>query len=119
MSERMKWLEHQGKDILYADYSNIEDTAELLRQIGEMEKEILTRKDKPGSIYTITDVTNIHVNDKVKARFDELAKNTAGISRARAIVGIKGVQMVIARAIKKDVYFAASVAAAKDWLVAQ
>ena len=46
-------------------------------------------------------------------------KSTLGISRARATVGVKGIQKIIARAIKKGMYYAGSVDEAKEWLVNQ
>ncbi|MBN2532945.1 MAG: hypothetical protein JXB88_08640 [Spirochaetales bacterium] len=117
MSDRIQWLEHKGKRILYVDYSGLFAGPEYLELIGEMEKEILKYMNKPGSIYTITNVAGSHVNDEVKKRFDAMVRNTMGISKARAIVGIMGIQKLIARAIKKDVYFAGSIEEAKDWLV--
>jgi hypothetical protein len=84
-----------------------------------METEILKYKNQPGVIYTISDITNSHIAADVKTRFDALVKSTDGISRAKATVGVQGIQKIIANAIKKDMHFAASVDDAKEWLVNQ
>jgi len=97
----MKWLEYRNKKILYADFTNIKESDEFIKRIDEMEKMILQYKENPGVIYTISDITNSHINEKVKDRFDALVKSTWGISKAKATVGVKGIQKIIAKAIKK------------------
>ncbi|MBN1411830.1 MAG: hypothetical protein JW969_13360 [Spirochaetales bacterium] len=119
MSENLNWLDHKGKKILYACFSGTKNTEEFLERIEAMEKEIMKHKENPGTIYTITDVTGCYIIEPIKKRFDELAEHTNGISKARATVGIKGIQMIIARAIKRDIHFAKSIDDAKDWLVTQ
>ena len=66
MNEYTKWLEYKNKKILYADFTNIKESDEFLKRIDEMEKEILKYKEKPGVIYTISDITNLHITEKAK-----------------------------------------------------
>ena len=119
MSEHMTWLEYKNKKILYANFTNVKDATEFIKRIDEMETEILKYKKRPGVIYTISDITNSHVTTDVKSRFEALVKSTEGISKAKATVGVQGIQKIIANAIKKDMHFAASVDDAKEWLVNQ
>jgi hypothetical protein len=84
-----------------------------------METEILNYKKQPGVISTISDITNSNVTTAVKKRFEAMVKSTEGISKAKATVGVQGIQKVIANVIKKDLYFAASVDDAKEWIVKQ
>ena len=107
---------YKGHKILISDYRGLKGK-KYLDAMEETENELL--KHEPGSIMTITDVTNTYTDDAIKDRSKLMVERTGGIARATAVVGVTGLKQVIAKAIKKDIYFAASVEEAKEWLLNQ
>jgi hypothetical protein len=110
----VRYEEYKGEKILYIDFSNLKDQ-EYLDAIDEAEKEIL--KNKPGTISTIINVANTYITEELKIRFSKLAERTKGITKVRATVGLTGIKRIIAKAIKRDLYFASSDEDAKEWIV--
>ena len=125
MGNRVQWIEHRGKKILFCDYSNIHDEEDYIRAIVETEVEVL--KQVPGTlILMLIDTTGSHITSRVTQRTRELAAaaRKRGIpSSPTAIVGVSGpAQKAIVMAmqfLRPDLRTAESVAAAKDWLVGQ
>ena len=125
MGNRVQWIEHRGKKIIFCDYSNIRDEEEFIRAIIETETEVL--KQAPGTlILMLIDATGSHITSKVTGRARELAAaaRKQGIpSSPTAIVGISGpAQRAIVSAmqfLRPDLRVAESIAAAKDWLVSR
>jgi hypothetical protein len=125
MSNRIQWIEHRGKRILFCDYSNIHDEEEFVRAIVETETEVL--KQAPGTlILMLIDVTDSHITSTVTGRARELAAaaRKRGIpSSPTAIVGVSGpAQKAVVMAmqfLRPDLRTAESVTAAKDWLVSR
>ncbi len=123
MGNRVQWIEHKGKRILFCDYSNIHDEEGFIRVIVETETEVL--KQAPGTlILMLIDVTGSRVTSKVteRARGLAAAARKRGIpSSPTAIVGLSGpAQKAIFLAmqfLRPDLRTAESIAAAKDWLV--
>jgi hypothetical protein len=125
MDNRVKWIEHEGKTILFCDYSNIQDEEEFIQAIKETEPEVL--KQAPGTlILMLIDATDSLITSKVTARARELAAaaRERGIpSSPTAIVGVSGPakKAVIAamQFLRPDLRGVESVAEAKDWLVSR
>ena len=114
MSDRVTWLEHKGTRILYVDYSGTSDD-EFIKVVDEFESELL--KQTPGSVVTLTNVTNTVITNELRARLKEMAERTQGRSRKAAAVGITGFKRAIAVLLRNDLYYAKSLEDAKDWLV--
>jgi hypothetical protein len=76
-------------------------------------------QQSPGSVVTLSNVTDSHVSSDVKGKFKELADQTRGISKAAATVGLTGFQKAIAVLIRNDMFWADSVEEAQDWLAEQ
>ena len=87
MSERVYWIEHKGARILCADYSGLSGQT-YIDMIDKFKNEL--RQQSPGSVVTLSDVTDSHVSAEVKDKFKELADETRGISKAAATVGLTG-----------------------------
>jgi len=125
MGNRVQWIEHRGKKILFCDYSNIHDEEDYIRAIVETEVEVL--KQVPGTlILMLIDTTGSHITSRVTQRARELAAaaRKRGIpSSPTAIVGVSGAaQKAIVQAmqfLRPDLRTAESVAVAKDWLVSR
>lgn len=114
MSDRVSWIEHKGVKILYADYSGTSEE-EFIKVVDEFENELA--KQPPGSVVTLTNVTNTVITNKLRARLREMTERTGGISRKAAAVGITGFKRAIAVLLRRDLYYAVSLEEAKDWLV--
>jgi PDZ domain-containing secreted protein len=113
MSDRVSWIEYNGAKILYADYSEASEE-EFVKAIDEFKNELL--KQTPGSVVTLTNITNATITNKVKGKFRELAEQTKGISKGTAAIGVTGFKKALAVLIKRDMYYANSLEEAKDWL---
>ncbi len=116
MNNRVSWIEHKGARILYADYSNLSGE-EYIGAIEEFKNELL--KQTPGSIVTLTNVTDSKVTNEVKEKLKELRSQTKGISKKAAAIGMTGFKKAIAVFIRKDLYWADSLEEAKEWLTEQ
>jgi flagellar motor switch protein FliG len=116
MSDRVSWIEHKGVRILYADYSRLSEE-EYIEVIEEFKNELL--KQPPGSVATLTNVTDSTVTNKVKDKLKELSEQSKGISKGAAAIGVTGFKKAIATFIRKDLYWADSLEEAKEWLAEQ
>lgn len=116
--ERVRFVQHCGKDILLVDFSNCEaDGAHLI--IDKAKALICTRSEQ--SLLTLTDVTNLRFDEKISDRMKEYAAHNKPFVKAAAVVGIVGLKKIIFQAVvmfskrKLDVFD--TVDQAKTWLV--
>lgn len=93
---RIKFIEHDLKEILLLDFSN-SNPDEVLKTIDYAKDVIRTRPEK--SLLTLTDVTNARFNDKVSEGMKEFAHHNKPYVRAGAVVGVTGLQKIIFRAV--------------------
>ncbi|MBP1627940.1 MAG: hypothetical protein H6Q00_2415 [Holophagaceae bacterium] len=116
MSERVQIITHKGHKIMFADTSNLKP-AEIVDLIHASTQPMLAEK----ITLLCTDVTNTTTDDSIKkAAAESLAKVTAANGKVHScIVGIRGIQKIIASAIVRDTYFPSSKEDALDWLVKQ
>jgi hypothetical protein len=117
MSTYTQWIQHKGKKILFCNYAGCNE-AQYLAGVTEMEQELM--KQPTGTkIPLLIDVTKssmtIATRDRGKQTIEVLTK--ANITTDTAMVGISGIQKIIAQAISKDVHYANDMESAKDWLV--
>lgn len=117
-SERVKFINHGGKDILFLDFTGC-NTNEVLAIIEESKKIIRTRPE--GSLLTLTDVTNARFNEVVTERMKELTAYNKPYVKAAAIIGIAGFKKIIFEAVmmfsKRKIHIFENVHEAKEWLV--
>lgn len=123
MGNRVQWIEHKGKRILFCDYTNIGDEETFVQAIVETEKEVLKQAPKT-LILMLIDATGSRITSKVTGRARELAAKARAKdipSSPTAIVGVTGpAQRAVFTAmqfLRPDLHAAESIAAAKDWLV--
>jgi hypothetical protein len=117
MKNKIQWIEHKGKKILFCDFSNYTET-EYIEGTGLMEKELL-KQPRGSKPLLIVDVTNSYMTQATSARGKETVKvlTEADVITKTAMVGIAGIKKIIAQAISRDVYFAKDIESAKEWLV--
>ena len=116
MSDRFQILTHKGHKILFGDFTGLKP-AEIVAQITASTQPMIDQKIN----FLCNDVANTTSDDSIKkAAAESLAKVTAANGKVfSSIVGIRGIQKIIASAIVRDTYFASNREEAFDWLVSQ
>lgn len=117
MSDRIRWIEHKGKKILFCDYSGLPGV-EQLKVIEEAKNEML-KQPLDSVLLVLADITDTYTIQVVKEKFTELTEVRNRFKGSDATVGITGVKKIMANAIKRGIYFADTIEDAKEWLVKQ
>ncbi len=117
-TERVKFIKHQDRDILYLDFSNSK-TDQVLKIIEDAKEVIRTKPEK--SILTLTDVTNARFNDAVGESMKQFAAHNKPYVKAGAVIGITGLKKIIFGAVmafsKRNLESFDDIEEAKRWLV--
>jgi hypothetical protein len=119
MGERVNWIQHRGKKILFCTFTGLEET-EYLAQVDEMENE-LEGQPSGSNVLMLIDVTNSRMTPATRDRGKQTVSvlEKAGVTTTTAMVGISGLQKIIASSISKDVHYGKDIESVKDWLVSQ
>jgi hypothetical protein len=117
--ERVKFIKHEEKDILFLDFSNTR-TDEVLKIIEDAKRVIST--SPMHSLLTLTDVTNARFNDEVGNGMKQFSAHNKPYVKAAAVVGITGLKKIIFGAVmafsKRNIESFDDVEQAKRWLAA-
>ncbi|MBN1962221.1 MAG: hypothetical protein JW841_14895 [Deltaproteobacteria bacterium] len=118
MSNRIKWIQYRGKQVLKVDYQGLRGD-ELL---DIMDKVPSFYSGHPlGSVLVLTDVRNTHADEKTMSAIKNLTKKTKPYEKKSAVIGITGIKGILLSAVK--VFASHSIAPfsdekeALDWLV--
>ncbi len=118
--ERVRFIEHKGKKILYIDFSNCSEE-ESLDVIEQGKKEVKSQPE--NSLLTLTNVNKTKYNSKVVGAFREFTKGNKPYVRAAAIIGLSKIKKMIFKAVKefsqRPLQEFSDEEKAKDWLVIQ
>jgi uncharacterized protein YjgD (DUF1641 family) len=125
--ERISWVEHKGKKILFIDYTNLrstipEEKAETLDVIKRVKD---LAEESKGKILFLSDVTNATPDKDVLDALKDLATftNSRQIVEKECVVGLSSMQKVLMNIInlvsKAKLTMFGTVQEAKDWLVGQ
>ena len=119
MTPRVQWIEHQGRPILYSNYASLKED-EYLQVMDETQRLLLSRP-AGSTVLTVTDVSHGRFARAIMAKANAMAAETraAGITTIDAVIGIGRLQRPIAQAVRREIHFAGSLEAAKDWLAGQ
>lgn len=116
---RVRFVAHQGKQILYHDFSNLLQTEDAMAAIEE--SRAIVRKQPLNSVLTLTDVTGSRFNRAIVEGLKELTAGNKPHVKAGAIVGLSGIQRVVYVAVTqlsgRRLPTFSSVTEAKDYLV--
>ena len=117
-TERVKFIRHQEKDILFLDFSNT--AADEVLKIIEDAKRVIGTKPK-NSLLTLTDVTNARFSEEVGNGMKQFTAYNKPYVKAAAVVGIAGLKKVIFGAVmafsKRNIETFDDVEQAKRWLI--
>jgi hypothetical protein len=115
--ERVRFIEHKGKTILFIDFSDSspEDAFEV---IG-VAKTVIA-KQAPSSLLTLTNTHNARFNSKIRNAMTEYVRHNKPFVKAAAIIGVTGLQEIIFSGIlkltKRKIRLFNDIEEAKDWL---
>ena len=116
--DRVRFITHQGKQILLADYTNCTRQA-LLDILAERERVALAQP--PGSLLTLADVTGAHFTKDVVEHVKMMAVRERDRVKRAAMVGVDSVPKVFFDAVQnfaaRDYHTFATREEALDWLV--
>ena len=116
--DRVRFITHQGKQVLLVDYTNCTRQA-LLDILKERERIVLAQP--PGSVLTLADVTGVETSKEVFEEVKKLAVRERDRVKRAAIVGIESVPKVLFDALKtfaaRDYHTFPTREAALEWLV--
>jgi hypothetical protein len=117
---RSKWIEHKGKQVFYADYTNLGHDASALEAELEAALEVVCAQPE-HSVLVIVDVRGTIATGEVVRLFKLSAVKTGPYERKTAIVGITGYKKVLIDAVAffSGRSFGAfyDLDAAKDWVI--
>jgi len=119
--ERIRFIEHRGKRILYMDFSEMNAPGEALAEL-EKARQVIAR-EQPNSLLTLTDVTGTRYDGDIIKAFQALAEHNKPFVRAAASVTRTPLQLVALRASavlsRRKLEAFDDLEHAKEWLVAQ
>ena len=118
MSDRVQWIEHKGKKILFNDYSGLRGSA-FTQVVEETEKAILESGKK--TVLVLNDLAGSYMDPSSIDRVGKLMETVArkGITQIIALLGMTDVKQQIADLLGEGMYRASSPEDGKDWLVSQ
>ena len=85
-------VKHQGKDIVFTDYTHCKTPEETIRVVNEAEKFLLSY---PGKALVLVDVTGARGSKEYMERAKEVSKRVSHKVEKRAVVGITGLKMIL------------------------
>ena len=121
--ERVSWIEHKGKSILYINYSGLsarKDKDLLLEIIEEVKKQAFEKQSK--SLF-LTNAKDAYTDSFILSKLKEAAKfcNDNDLVEKECIVGLGGLKKAFIRIIntfaKSTLIMFKDLDEAKDWLV--
>ena len=119
LSERIRFLVHNGQRVLLLDFTRIEKSEDALKVIDHARK--FVGRQLHNSLYTLSDITDSRYDRHVTAALQELAKHNKPYVIAGAAVGVSGLQKVVFQSIlafsgRKNIKLFDSRQSALDWL---
>jgi len=114
---RIQWITHKGKRILYLDFSNLtsEQVPTMLAEVAVHEE-----KEPAGSILSLSNFENLHFNVSVLNAFNNDIKVHSGQYKATACLGVTGLVKVMfdtaSKLTKQEMKCFSNKTEALDWL---
>lgn len=119
MSERCSFININGKNVYFMDFSNLNTREEIFKYIAEAKQVI--RSQAPASIYALTNIEKMHFDSEIKEAFTDFTKGNKPYIKYSAVVGIDTLQRILFNAIMKlsgrDIRVFANLDEAKFWLI--
>jgi hypothetical protein len=119
--DRIRTIEHRGKEILIVDVSNSRGAATSIDILAKAREQIDSRA--PKSLLLLTDVTNTHYDAGGAEAMKQYSRANTPYIKASAVIGVVGIKRVLFSAVVKltgrQIATCDTVEAGLDWLAAQ
>ncbi len=97
MEERIRFVEHKGKQILLEDFTNIKKEDEFIALIEKARQVVHSRP--PRSVLVLVDLTNTRFTTKVSQVSKAAADSNTPYIKAGIWVGVSGLMEIMMKAI--------------------
>jgi len=97
MEERIRFVEHKGKQILLEDFTNIKQEDAFIALIGKAQQVVHSRP--PKSVLVLVDLTNARFTTKVSSVSKAAADSNTPYIKASILVGVSGLMEIMMKAI--------------------
>ena len=97
MIERVKWIEHKGKKIIYNDFSKIHSD-EVVRVARQFEQLVMDNKDK-DDLLVLSIMTDAHFFGESFEEIKRVTKAVRPYLNKRAVIGITGVKAILYKSV--------------------
>ncbi|HYK02138.1 MAG TPA: hypothetical protein VE974_10300 [Thermoanaerobaculia bacterium] len=119
---KSSWRHHHGTPYFHADYSGFGRNIDALRiEVDGADSQI--EQSAADSALVLVDIRNTVTSIDVVSLFKESTARTKGHVKKTAIVGVRGVQRILATAVARfsgeDLHLFDTVEAARDWLAGE
>ena len=119
--ERTRFVTHKGTNILYMDFTNVQDSGEAIRHIEAAKAVVATQPAR--SLRVLVNVSGSHFDTSVSQAMKEFAAHNKPYVIASCVVGMTGLMKVVLTAVrtftKRNIQSFPTEEQAKDWLVEQ
>lgn len=119
---KSKWIDHKGKQILYADYTHFNKDVEAFQNEVNAVTDIIISEPE-SSVRLLADVTGTPGTPEVMNVLYASAKACNPHMIATAVVGAGGIRMMLMRSVTRitgmPLTAIATIDEAKEWLVSQ
>ncbi|HEY0150915.1 MAG TPA: hypothetical protein VGB92_02890 [Longimicrobium sp.] len=120
-TSRVRFIEHRGARILLIDFSGLQKTEEILREV-EVAREVVAGQ-RPASLRTLTHVKGARYTPPVMEALKQLTVHNKPYVTAAAVVGMEGLHRVLFRAVvlfsRRNIEAFDTMEEARDWLASQ
>ncbi len=119
--ERVTWIRHRGKDIVFTDLSGLTKSEEQIEVLKQAQGIICQQPEK--SVLSMIDYTGVHYNMPAVEAQKEFSTAVGPHMKASTVVGITGILQVVYRSVvritKRNIKTFATREEALDWLAEQ
>jgi hypothetical protein len=117
MDDKITFIQHEGKKILYLDFSHAK-VGDVLATISEAKKVIAVHPER--SLLTLTNVTDARFDETVSQEMKQFTAHNKPYVRAGAVIGVTGFKKILFDAVvlfsKRKLAAFDDIEQAKQWL---
>lgn len=117
--KKLEILQHEGKEIYFLDFSGMKNEAEIQALIAEGKRHIRSKNQQ--SVYSLTNIEEMHFNSEIKELFTEFIKGNKSFIKASAVLGVTGLRQIVFNGVMKltgrEIRLFDNADVAKKWLV--
>jgi hypothetical protein len=116
---KSKWIEYNGKKILYQDYSNFFFNEQAVKkELADVEALVMAEPE--NSVLVLTNMSNTEITMNLMPIFNEASKVTKPHVRKTAVLGVSGIKRSLGDLLSKitgqELMYFTNETEAKAWL---